>query len=300
MFKIRDFSQLTRVSVKMLRHYDEIGLLKPAFVDPATSYRYYAADQLPRLNQIIALKDLGFTLEQIARSLDAPFAADQLRELLVSRRAELEQELRLARARLAQVEARLRAIDAGDRPAPYEVVARPVAPLLAATIRRRVPTLGAPIAQLFDGVEAHVARHRARAASSPLTIFHDQEYREEQLDVEVAVPISAPIPPGAGVTPRRIEGGAMACVVYTGGYERMGDVLQALLRWVDANNHRVAGPLREVYLRFGADNAADLRLPPAFLADHPAHFVTEVQLPIEAAERVQLAGDRPPVTPRPV
>ena len=73
MFKIGDFSKFSRVSVKMLRHYDELGLLKPALVDPATNYRYYSADQLPRLNRIIALKDLGFTLEQVGRLFNAVF-----------------------------------------------------------------------------------------------------------------------------------------------------------------------------------------------------------------------------------
>lgn len=67
MFKISEFSRFTRVSVKMLRHYDEIGLLRPAHIDPVNNYRYYSADQLPRLNRIIALKDLGFSLSEIGK-----------------------------------------------------------------------------------------------------------------------------------------------------------------------------------------------------------------------------------------
>ena len=93
MFRIGDFSKFSRVSIKMLRHYDEIGLLKPVHVDPFTSYRYYSVDQLPRLNRIIALKDLGFTLEQITRLLDEGLSAEQIKGMLKLKRAEIEQQL---------------------------------------------------------------------------------------------------------------------------------------------------------------------------------------------------------------
>jgi DNA-binding transcriptional MerR regulator len=66
MFKIGDFSKISQVSIRSLRHYDEIGLFKPAHTDPFTGYRYYSADQLPRLNRIIALRTLGLSLEEIA------------------------------------------------------------------------------------------------------------------------------------------------------------------------------------------------------------------------------------------
>src|SRR5437016_14577064 len=77
MFSIGDFAGLGRVSVRMLRHYDAIGLLRPAAVDPASGYRYYQADQLRRLNRVVALKDLGFTLEQVRAILDDQVNADQ-------------------------------------------------------------------------------------------------------------------------------------------------------------------------------------------------------------------------------
>lgn len=100
MFRIGDFSRLTRVSVKMLRHYDEIGLLLPIYVDPATSYRYYAADQLPLLNRIIALKDLGFSLDQIGLLLNDHVSLDEMRGMLKLRRAAVEQTVRREQQRL--------------------------------------------------------------------------------------------------------------------------------------------------------------------------------------------------------
>src|SRR4051794_18353644 len=111
MFSIGDFANLGRVSVRMLRHYDTIGLLRPAAVDPASGYRFYNADQLRRLNRVIALKDLGFTLQQVTAILDDKVDVAELRGMLRLRRAQLEAQIVADAARLTGVEARLRMIE---------------------------------------------------------------------------------------------------------------------------------------------------------------------------------------------
>ena len=143
MFKIGDFSRLAQVSVRMLRHYDKLGLLEPGYTDRFTGYRYYTVDQLPRLNRIVALNDLGLTLAQIADLLrkDDKLPPEQLRGMLVLRQAELERELGEKRWQLAQVEARLQQIEQENNPDPYEVVIKglgsvPVASLRALAIGR--------------------------------------------------------------------------------------------------------------------------------------------------------------------
>ncbi len=115
MFSIGDFARHGRVSVRMLRHYDAIGLLRPARVDPATGYRSYQADQLARLNRIVALKDLGFTLEQVGSMLDKQVTGPELRGMLRLRHAELAAQIEADTARLRQVEARLSAIESEGR-----------------------------------------------------------------------------------------------------------------------------------------------------------------------------------------
>jgi DNA-binding transcriptional MerR regulator len=87
MFSIGEFARLGTVSVRTLRHYDEIGLLHPAKVDSNTGYRSYAADQLGQLNRIMALKDLGFSLEQ-TRKLVSGITLEELRGMLALRRAQ--------------------------------------------------------------------------------------------------------------------------------------------------------------------------------------------------------------------
>ena len=103
MLKIGDFSRLSRVTVKALRYYDEIGLLKPVAVDRFTGYRYYSADQLPRLNRIIVLKNLGLSLEEVSQLLNNDLPAEHIRQLLHVKRAEIRQRLQDEQGRLDQV-----------------------------------------------------------------------------------------------------------------------------------------------------------------------------------------------------
>lgn len=107
MFTIGDFATMGRVSIRMLRHYDRIGLLPPARVDEFTGYRYYTADQLRRLNRVVALKDLGFTLAEVARILDADVAPAELRGMLRLRRAQVAEQITADQDRLTRIEARL-------------------------------------------------------------------------------------------------------------------------------------------------------------------------------------------------
>jgi DNA-binding transcriptional MerR regulator len=284
MFKIRDFSKFTRVSVKMLRHYDELGLLKPMHIDRYTNYRYYSAEQLPRLNRIIALKDLGFTLEQIAKLLDDQLPLAELRGMLRLRRAEIEQQVERERARLMQIESRLRTIEQSGQYPRYEVVIREVPAQLIASIRQTV-SKDEDLATLFDELEAFAAQHQARAVSSPLAIYHDDDYQEEQLDIEVAVPLTqrlSSVARNERITVRELPAvPTMACVVYTGGYEHSDEALHTLMVWSEANDYKIVGALREVYLRFNASGAEQHRLPKAFLTDKRELLVTEIQIPVE-------------------
>lgn len=280
MFRIREFARFTRVSVKMLRHYDELGLLKPARVDDVTGYRYYAANQVPRLNRIIALKDLGFTLEQIGAALNENLSMEELRGMLKLRRAEIEQTLSTEQARLALVEAQLTHLDQQAMPPHLDVVLREISPQWMATIRQTVSD-DETITRLFEELEVFLAQHRARAAYSPLTIYYDVNDGDEQQDVEVAVPVTHPLPGTERVRVYELERLPLAaCVVYEGSYDRGLEALQILSVWVEANGYEVCGPQREVYLRFGANDPEKLRLPHAFLAENSQQYVTEIQLPV--------------------
>ncbi|WP_030988835.1 MerR family transcriptional regulator [Streptomyces sp. NRRL S-1813] len=142
MFSIGDFAQYGRVSARMLRHYDAIGLLRPARTDPVSGYRYYEAAQLARLNRIIALKDLGFSLQQVGAILAEEVSVPELRGMLRLRRAELEASLAAAGARLAQVEARLRTIESEGRMSADDVVVKRTGAVLLAELSGMAASYG--------------------------------------------------------------------------------------------------------------------------------------------------------------
>jgi DNA-binding transcriptional MerR regulator len=260
MFRIGEFARFTRVSGKMLRHYDRIGLLRPARVDPVTGYRFYQAAQLARLNRILALRELGFGLDEIGAMLDEP--PDDA--TLARRERELVDTLARTRAQLDAV----RALRAGPDPH-TDVVLRAVPDQLVATVRAAAT---ADVGPLFVRVEEYVQSQRARATRPPLTLL-------DAGSVTVAVPLSWPVPAGDGIAVRRLPAvPRMACTVHNGGYAGLPARLHSMLGWLERTGHRPAGPIREVYLRFGAEPQLDL--PPAYLADEAADLVTELQVPV--------------------
>src|SRR6516165_9745776 len=141
MFSIGEFARLGAVSIRTLRHYDEIGLLPPVEVDPASGYRSYSAKQLRQLNRIVALKDLGLTLAQIRRLFDG-ITVDELRGMLLLRQAQLEGELQRQQHHLLGVEARLRHIAQEDDMPADDIVVKQIPPLSVVAITDTAPGWG--------------------------------------------------------------------------------------------------------------------------------------------------------------
>jgi DNA-binding transcriptional MerR regulator len=280
MFKIGEFSRLSRVSVRMLRHYDQLGLLTPSQTGPFTGYRYYSAQQLPRLNRIIALRDLGFSLEQIAGMLDEDLSTDQLLGMLKLKRAEVEEQMKSEEQKLARLEVRIRQMSESPRYGAYDVIVRDIEPELAATYRE-VAADDDRIQQMFDLVETYVAEFEgARADKPPFSIYYDDDYREKDVDAEVAVPLKYAIPENELIRVRQLPRLTnVACVVHAGEYSDIYQAYNNLLAWIEANGYRMTGPIREVYLRYGADGL-DFELPPTYLAGDQNEYVTELQLSV--------------------
>jgi effector-binding domain-containing protein len=270
MFKIGEFSKLSHVTVKTLRYYDRIGLLKPAEVDRFTNYRYYSASQLPRLNRILALKGLGLSLDQIGRLLKQDLPPEQIRGMLRLKQVEIQEQLDQEQARLARVEQRLRQIEQEETMPSQEVVLKEVPSQPVASVRDVVPTFG-HIDQLFGEIFAYLGQHRLNPSGPPATIYHDKEFREQDVDVEIAVPVAGPVSEGERVTSRELPGSQMACIVHQGGYETIGGTYGQVMGWIEDNDHRIAGPPREIYLK-GPESG-----------DDPSTYVTEIQVPVAKA-----------------
>ncbi len=271
MFKIGDFSKLSQVSVKTLRYYDELGLLKPVEVDRWTGYRYYSAHQLPRLNRILALKDLGLSLEQIGQLLDGDLPAAQLRGMLRLKQAEARQRVREEQERLERVEVRLRQIEEEGKMPTYEVVLKSVPAQKVASVRGIVPSYGEQ-ALLWGELEPYLAQHGIRPVGPCFTVYYDTEYRERDVDTEVCEPVDAATKGGS----ERVKiyelptVATMATIVHHGPFTALTQVYAALGDWLQQNRYRIVGPNREHYLHAGDP----------VRHDDPT-YVTEVQVPVE-------------------
>jgi DNA-binding transcriptional MerR regulator len=280
MFKIGEFSRLSRVSVRMLRHYDRLGLLTPSQTDSLTNYRYYSADQLPRLNRILALRDLGFSLEQIAGMLDEDLSTEQLLGMLKIKRAEVEEQMQREQQKLARLEVRIRQMSQSPKQAGYDVILRDIEPELVAAYRE-VAADDDRIQEMFDSLEVYVNQYdQARADKPPLTIYYDNEYRDKEIDAEVAVPLRYAIPENEVIRVRELPRlSNVACVVHVGDYATIYQAYNALLAWIEANDYQMIGPIREIYLSYGADGL-NFDLPPTYLAQDSHQYVTELQLSV--------------------
>jgi DNA-binding transcriptional MerR regulator len=272
MLKIGDFSRRSQVSVDTLRYYDTLGLLKPTDVDPLTGYRYYAFHQLKRLNRILALKDLGLSLEQIASMLESDVSAEQLKKMLKLKQAEIELHIDEEHERLARVEARLKQIEMEANMPNHEVVIKLLQPLLVASIRQVAPTRDR-ITPLFEEVGAYLIQQGV-TPSGPITIWHDEAYRENDVDMEAIITLKAPVPGTATVKVYELPGGSVASTVHNGSYNQLGQAYDAVKTWIDANGYHISGPARELYLYYPEQE-------PLRLDDES--YVTEIQFPVEKA-----------------
>jgi len=260
LLRIGDFSQLAQVSTRALRLYDELNLLKPAHVEAITGYRFYALEQLPRLNRILALKDLGFSLEQISVMLTDDLTAKELGEMLAKKQIELEEQLQQGQKQIARLAARLRQIEAEGKISPYEVLVKEIPPLTAASVRRIVPTLNDAEkyrADMFRALYRGLAEQHIQPESPELAIYHNREYVEEEIDVELATAISPkkasrlsldgePALRELAFTP------LMATTIHHGHFADVGQGITALCTWAAQNNYAPAGAFREIHL-FGRE-----------------------------------------------
>lgn len=269
MLRISDFSKLSRVSAKALRYYDELGLLRPERVDPDTGYRLYSVTQLPRLNRILALKDLGFSLDQVARLLEEELPPAELRGMLRLKQAETRRHIDAELARLDRIEGRLRQIEQEETASPYEVVLKSVDAQRVASVRDRLQAFP-EVGRLFDELRAYRRRHGIRTTTWT-AIRHDYDPGDEDVDGEATMATDDPLPADGRVRESALPAvAAMACVVHHGPFDSMRQAYTALITWIETGGYRITGPSRELYYRGGNDQ-------------HDASFVTEIQFPVEKA-----------------
>ncbi|MHB1835857.1 MAG: MerR family transcriptional regulator [Solirubrobacteraceae bacterium] len=271
MLNIGEFARLGQVSPRMLRHYDELGLLTPARVDSGSGYRFYSVHQLGRLHRIVAMRDIGFGLEQIRQILADEISVGELRGMLRLRRAQIEQGVEEEQERLRRVEAHLRALEWSDTMQLQDIVIKQTEPLRVAQASADGLThadIGAAFGRLLPQVVSHIQAAGAKPGIS-VGVYQDDggTAAEGEIVLHAGFAIGdQDVPDTETIHVRDLPVIEVAAAVYRGGDEGIMGAWEALVRWIEDSGYRLVGDCRELYHEWHDDD--------------PSANVMELQQPI--------------------
>lgn len=263
LYKIGVFSQMNKITIKTLRHYDEIGLLRPAYIDNSNGYRYYTSQQLPQLHRIIALKEIGFSLEEIKKVIEG----SSEEKLLLKKKVELINEIADLSKKIASIESYL-ARDTLD--SNYHVVMKPLPEVIIAYERLHMESYAALFEKMPEmGLEMEKAGCQCAEPEYCFTIYYDEEYRESDIHAEICEAVTELKENQDNLKFRilpRVE--MAACVLHKGPYEKLPEAYSAIVQFIEESGYEIIGYQRESYID-GVWNK-----------ESPDEWLTEIQFPV--------------------
>jgi DNA-binding transcriptional MerR regulator len=273
MFKIGEFSTIARVSIHLLRHYDEIDLFKPRHVDEATGYRYYAIEQLAGLNRILSLRDLGFSLPEIEKMIREEISIEEIRGMLRMRRSQIENSIQEEQTRLRRVSARLEQVQRQGGAGDYEPVLKDLPQQYFLSIRESVANIRNSGGLYYEVSEA-VLGQSVISATHCMAIFHDPYFLEHETDFELGyllsegIDLKIPLKEGRSLTVKNLDPitDVLTCI-HQGPWPKIHHGFAALGEWMSNNQMQIAGRPRELYLNL---------VPP----EEDENLVVEIQIPV--------------------
>lgn len=263
LYKIGMFAAMNRVTIKALRYYDEQGILKPAYVDEINGYRYYSISQIADLHQILALKNMGFSLEDIRVVLKGK----SKKELLIAKKQEILKELAELTAKLAQIESYLTEENL-DLSAP--VLVKKIPKVIVATMTERIDTYDA-LFEVIPRMGAEMERIGCVCAEPNYCFTHylEEGYKEEQILVEVCEAVTAVKDDSEQLQFKVLpEIEKAACIFHKGTYNTFPKSYRTLLKFIEDNGYEICGNIRESYID-GVWNK-----------DSEKEWLTEIQIPV--------------------
>lgn len=259
MLRIGEFARLAKVSIKLVRHYDEIGLLPAHVIDRNTGYRYYSVTQLARFNQLLIYRSLGFSLQEVRRLVLDETRPEQLREMLMQRRDSLRARIEAERARLDEVETRISQIERQERPGPYEVTIRSLASGVAVSLRRTCESYD-EVHELLQFLRAKLPSRAAVTGEG--AIWHKCQGTSDQIDCEALVfldPAKCSHPPGLNVV--KVPACTVASVVCGDTAEDSHLGYRAAIDRARCLGYGIAGPIRERYSSHAESGPIEAQFP---------------------------------------
>lgn len=270
MLKIGNFSKLSRISIRMLRHYDELDLLKPMEVDRFTGYRYYRESQLLEAERIQCLKSMGFSLNLIREILLKYQNTQEMEHFLVIQRQEMEQKSQEIRQKLRLIDSTIEWLRKDGTMKGYDVTLKTVPEFYAASVRQLIPTYADEGLLWKIMMEETAPLHMQYGNPSyAIAVFHDGEYKEHDVDVEVQQSVQGTYTDTEHVKFKMIPSVQIASAVFKGGYEQIGEVNAAVAKWVNDNGYEYDGLSFNIY-----------HVSPG-VTRNPDEYVTEVCYPVK-------------------
>lgn len=272
MFKIGEFSKLTQVTIRMLRYYDEMGLLKPVEIDKWTGYRMYSVEQIPVLNKIVYLRDSGFNVAEIAATLDHGTDSFIVAQL-TKKQEEIEQTIQLEKEKIKKIELAKKELQSSRSEMHYQVSIKSIPECPVLSLRRIIPTYYAE-GELWNELSFFAAQNQVTISNHTFSIYHNTEYKEQNVDVELCAPVKKI---GKNITPftYRVTEAVpiMACTMVYGEFSNIAGAYLALAQWLQRNRqYRMLGASRQIAHR-GPWNESN-----------PDKYLIEMQIPLEKEE----------------
>jgi DNA-binding transcriptional MerR regulator len=254
MFRIGEFAQIAQVSGRQLRFYDQLGLLPPAHVDQQTGYRYYTVRQLPRLNRILALKELGLSLEQIGPLLEKEVSPADLRSMLILKRAQLERSLHEEEARLRHIESRIAQIDREGTADGFDVIVKSVAAAPFLSLQCPCENMDEAVRMVRTVAEEGTRQIKPKLRDK-LVVVARNDIDSEKLDFDIGFSLTRPSNASVRIAGDLILRASelpavdtMATIVRSGTNAESHSSFSAVGIWIEANNYEISGPCREIFL----------------------------------------------------
>lgn len=248
MLKIGEFSKLSRISIRLLRQYDESGLLTPESTDPFTGYRYYSEYQLLTANRIRALKDMGFTASAVSEVLDCYDDPALLERCLRLKRAEASAALEEAERRLRLLDTALERLRKDEAKMRYDVTIKTVPERTVASVRQIIPSYDRE-GDLWHIYCQETARMNIQDGNPVLctAMYHDGEFKDQDVDVEIQKNVVGTYPDTEHVKFKTVPAVQVASATFRGSYDQIGEVNEAVAAWVRENGWEFDGLFFNTY-----------------------------------------------------
>lgn len=265
MYKIGEFSRFTNLTVKTLRYYDEAKILTPSWRDDTNGYRLYDENDYKKAELIIFLRKLDFSISEIKDVLENYESQNDLTYFLAEKKTQISKRINDDQNLICALEAYISQPKREEKIMNYEIQTKIYAPVLVASIRYqgKYEDTGKYFGKIFNAV-------KSKANGTPFNCYYDGEYKEDDADIEVCVPIKEPVT-GNGVSSKRLPEMKAIYTTHMGSYDTLGDAYKALADYALEHNLKCKTPSREIYLKG----------PGMIFKGNPNKYVTEIAMEIE-------------------